>query len=158
MKKLKLYLDTSVISHLDASDTPEKMQDTLKLWEEIKSGLYDIVISDVVMEEIARCAEPKRGNLLNSLAEINCFRATITDEIRAIAEQIVSLGILNEKSRDDCLHIGTAIVNQCNYIVSWNFKHMVNIKTINGVRAITSLGGYNSIDIIQPTMLVEKGD
>ena len=37
MKKLKLYLDTSVISHLDAPDTPEKMADTLALWEDLKS-------------------------------------------------------------------------------------------------------------------------
>jgi hypothetical protein len=56
------------------------------------------------------------------------------------------------------MHIGTAVASQCAYIVSWNFKHMVNVKTIKGVRAITNLYGYNNIDIVQPTMLVEKGD
>ena len=33
MRKLKVYLDTSVISHLAQEDVPEKMTDTLKLWE-----------------------------------------------------------------------------------------------------------------------------
>jgi len=42
--KVKIYLDTSVISHLQATDTPEKMADTLLLWEDIKAGIYEVVI------------------------------------------------------------------------------------------------------------------
>ena len=37
------------------------------------------------------------------------------------------------------------------YIVSWNFKHIVNVRTVNGVRAITNLRGYNDIDLVAPT-------
>ena len=158
MKKIKLYLDTSVISHLFAEDTPDKMADTLKLWEEIKTGLYDVSISDVVFEEIMRCPEPKQSRLFEHLAEIEYHRNEVTNEINTIASQIIKLGILKEKNRDDCLHIATAVAGQCDYILSWNFKHMVNVKTIKGVRAITNLCGYNNIDIIQPTMLVEKED
>ena len=36
------------------------MKDTLKLWEEIKIGLYDIVISGTVIEELIRCAQLKQ--------------------------------------------------------------------------------------------------
>ncbi len=158
MKKLKLYLDTSVISHLDAPDVPDKMQDTQRLWEEIRSGFYDVVISDVVIDEIMRCPQPKRDNMLAFLAEIDYRRVSGSDEIDEIAAQIIRLGVLKEKNRDDCIHMGTALASQCNYIVSWNFKHMVNVKTIRGIRAITNLFGYNSIDIVQPTMLVEKED
>jgi predicted nucleic acid-binding protein len=52
MKKLRVYLDTSVISHLQHEDAPEKITNTLKLWEEIKSGKYTMVISDVTLDEI----------------------------------------------------------------------------------------------------------
>ncbi|GHT48983.1 hypothetical protein AGMMS49936_11640 [Endomicrobiia bacterium] len=48
-KKLKIYLDTSVISHLSASDAPEKMIDTVKLWEDVVNDVYDILISDIAM-------------------------------------------------------------------------------------------------------------
>lgn len=158
MKKLKLFLDTSIISHLDAPDTPEKMQDTRTLWSEIKCGVYDIVISDIVIEEIMRCTQPKLDTLLEFLAEIEYQRIDSNDEIEEIAAQIIRLGILKEKSRDDCMHIGAAVASGCDYLVSWNFKHMVNVTTIKGVRAVTNLLGYNSIDIIQPTMLIEKGN
>ena len=134
------------------------MRDTHKLWDEIKNGVYDIIFSDIVIEEIMRCPQPKLDKLLGFLAEIEYQRIDSNDEIEEIAAQIIRLKILKEKSIDDCMHIGTAIVSGCDYLISWNFKHMVNVKTIKGVRAITNLLGYNSIDIIQPTMLVEMED
>jgi hypothetical protein len=47
VKKLKIYLDTSVISHLDTPDTPEKMADTRRLWDAIKLGVFDAVLSNM---------------------------------------------------------------------------------------------------------------
>ncbi len=52
MEKLKVYLDTSVISHLLQEDAPEKMADTLKLWEMFKDGKYDVYLSTVTLEEV----------------------------------------------------------------------------------------------------------
>jgi hypothetical protein len=81
-----------------------------------------------------------------------------SDEIDDVAEMIINMGILNPKSIDDCTHIASAVVSGCDIIVSWNFKHMVNIKTIKGVRAITNLGNYGNIDIVSPSMLLESED
>lgn len=54
INKTKIYLDTSVISYLEQTDAPEKMQITKEVWETFKSGKYDIFISDVVVREFAR--------------------------------------------------------------------------------------------------------
>lgn len=43
------------------------------------------------------------------------------------------------------LHIAIAILNKCDVIISWNFKHLVNIKTVRGTRAITYIKGYKGI-------------
>jgi len=53
-RKQRIYFDTSVISYLYAPDTPEKMADTLRLWEQIQAGEYEVVLSDVVFAEIGR--------------------------------------------------------------------------------------------------------
>ncbi len=73
-----------------------------------------------------------------------------------LAQKIIDIGILRPKSLDDCQHIAAAVVNACDCIISWNFKHIVNIKTIRGVRAITNLEGYKEIDIINPSVLLES--
>ena len=154
MRKLRIYLDTSVISHLEQEDVLEKMEQTRKVWEILKTGKYEVVISDMVLAEINECKEPKR-NILNSyLAEINYERVPITQETEEIANEIIDDGILNSKSFDDCLHIASAILSDCNIILSWNFKHMVNVNTINGIRRITFAKRYDNIDIYAPYVLL----
>lgn len=156
MRKLRIYLDTSVISHLEQEDVPEKMEQTRKVWEILKTGKYEVVISDLVLAEINECKEPKRSILKEYMAQINYERDSITEEAEEIANEIINEGILNQKSFDDCLHIASAILNDCNIIVSWNFKHMVNVDTINGVRKITFAKRYNNIDIYAPYVLLSE--
>ncbi len=60
MRKLKVYLDTSVISYLSQEDAPERMKDTLKLWKDFENGKYDIYLSQITLDEIEKCAESKR--------------------------------------------------------------------------------------------------
>ncbi|GMO62649.1 MAG: hypothetical protein Ta2A_09410 [Treponemataceae bacterium] len=52
MKKPFLYLDTSVISHLEQEDSPEKMADTRLFWKKIKAGEFDIALSFVTIREL----------------------------------------------------------------------------------------------------------
>lgn len=59
MRKLKVYLNTSVISHLLQEEVPDKMADTRKLWEMFKDGKYDVYLSTVTLEEVADCPVPK---------------------------------------------------------------------------------------------------
>jgi len=153
MKKLKIYLDTSVVSHLDAPDTPDRMHDTFAFWDEILLGLFSVFISDVTIEEIERCAEPKKSKLYGFLGSIAVSRIEETEEAIILTNKYMEFGVLKEKSRDDCRHIALATVNECDYIVSWNFKHFVNIKTIDKVQAVNKLLGYNEIRIVPPPML-----
>ena len=150
-RKLKVYLDTSVISHLWQIDAPEKMQETLALWEEFKKGKFDIYISLLTIEEVNGCSEIKRKKLSEYLKQIEYKVLDVTDEAQKIADMIVDMKILTKKSIDDCTHIGVAVSNGLDYLISWNFKHMVNIKTVNGVRAISLLNGYKNIDLVTPT-------
>ena len=156
MRKLKLYLDTSVISHLFAEDVPDKMQDTLDFWEDLKSGKYEIIISTLVLEEINKSSEPKRANMLLALEDINYKTVPLDLEIEKIAREIVNRGILTEKSLDDCRHIATAVVEDCSFIISWNFKHIVKRKTISGVREITISKNHRSMDIYSPTIFLDR--
>lgn len=153
MKKIKIYLDTSIISHLEASDAPDKMRDTFTLWNEIILGAFDVLVSDVTIEELERCAEPKKSRLYEYLKDIALIRIEETEETVALTNKYIEYGVLKEKSRDDCRHIALATLYECNYIVSWNFKHLVNVKTIDKVQAVNKLLGYREISIVPPPMI-----
>ena len=154
MKKLKVYLDTSVISHLQHEDAPEKMKDTLLFWEELKTGRYEVVISELTLREIMRCQQPKQGGLINYLGEIEYEVLYDSEEVKALAKSYIENGVLTQKNENDCIHMAFASTSECDAIVSWNFKHMVRLKTIQGVRITNAKNGYfKPMDIIQPTMI-----
>ena len=158
MRKLKLYLDTSIISYLFAEDTPEKMNDTLLLWKDLISDKYDIFMSPVVINEIRNCTEPRQSMMFEKLEQINFHILNEIDEIFALADEYIKGGVLNAKNHDDCLHIAYAVVYNCDIIVSWNFKHLVNFKTINKVKVVNAIHLYKEISIISPAMLTEEAD
>ena len=101
-------------------------------------------------------AHVEAHELIDRLNEIQFTTLDITDDVVTMAEKIIDMGILTQKSFDDCQHIGVAVINECDCIISWNFRHIVNIKTIRGVRAITNLEGYKVIEIWNPSVLLES--
>jgi predicted nucleic acid-binding protein len=151
---LKLYLDTSVISYLDQQDAPEKMAETRQFWEKIEAGTYAIVLSNVVFSELDACDDKKRAILYGYLSQIEYTVVKSDSRSIEIAERLVDLNILKQKSIDDCQHIANAIVSGCDGIVSWNFKHIVNPKTQAGVKAVAALEGYHDLYIYTPTFFI----
>jgi len=155
MRKLKLYLDTSVISHLQAPDTPEKMAETLELWEVLKiRSDVQIVVSELTLRELNKCQQPKLSFLLEKLNELDYLLLDIHKEDRDLADYYLENAVLTEKSIDDLLHIAIATLNDCRYILSWNFKHFVNPKTINAVWAINKMKNLPEINIVSPSMML----
>ena len=121
-----------------------------------KKGRFELYLSNVTLSEIDDCPEPKRTQLFRCLEEIQYTVINVSNYALDIAEQLIAMKILPAKSYDDCQHIAAAVESGCDCIVSWNFKHIVNIKTIRGVRAITNLEGYKPIEILNPSVLLES--
>jgi predicted nucleic acid-binding protein len=69
MRKTRIYLDSTIPSHLYHDDVPEKMVRTQKLWEVFKTGKYEIIVSEVIFNEVNRCKEPLRRTLQNRIDE-----------------------------------------------------------------------------------------
>lgn len=158
MRKPKIYLDTSVISHLKHDDVPEKMNDTLALWELFKQGEYEVYISESVLAEIYDCKQPKLNIMLDYLNEIEYAELERNGEIDELAQKYINTGILNPKSYDDCLHLAFSTVYDCDIIISWNFKHIVNLKTMKTVNIVNYNNGYRPIQILPPNMLLLGDD
>ena len=154
MKKLRIYLDTSVISHLDAPDVPDKMADTLRLWEDIKAGKYDVVISNITAAEIDQTSEEKRTYMKSMLASINSTFVELNREAERIAGLYSEFGGLPPKCKNDALHIAIATVQGCNIVLSWNFGHIVNLRAMAAVEAVNIKEGYANIRLLSPTMIL----
>ena len=159
MRRKKIYLDTTVISHLLHDDVPDRMADTLEFWDILKTGKYEVYISDVVIAELMRCPEPKLSELLALLDEIQYTEIKVESntEILALAAEVKKLNLIPPKSENDRRHIAAALYSGCNIIVSWNFNHFVTEKTIDGVRQICLENHISPVvDIYAPTILLGR--
>ncbi|MHB8126548.1 MAG: PIN domain-containing protein [Desulfitobacteriaceae bacterium] len=106
MKKLKIYLDTSVISHLQADDVQDKMAMTNELWKQIQTGRYRACISEMVLQELSNCYEDKRQYLLEKIAGIEFELYEISDEVKELAQMYIKAGAFSVKQLEDALHVG----------------------------------------------------
>ena len=160
MKKLKVYLDTSAIGYLDEQSHPSEMADMLTFWDMAKQGDFEIAISEVTLAELYdNKNSDKVSALMAYLSQINYETVELSDEINEIADAIKNAGILvSDKCKDDRNHIGCAIISGSDVLLSYNFKHLANVRTVNGVRGISTLKGYCNINIVPASMLIEKGD
>ena len=110
------------------------------------------------MLEIAECPEPKRSILYNYLDEIVFVRIEIDEEADILASKYIKEGVVPSKCYEDALHIALASIHGCGVILSWNYRHIVRVKTELGANEINKLMGYGEVEIASPDSIVGEDD
>ena len=154
MKKLKIYLDTTIFNFVFDQSAFKEHKLTVKLFEQIDR--YESYVSDIVLQEINRCSEPKKQKMLNLIIQNDIRQLPLDESSQALANQYLHQRIIPKKYEDDAFHIAIASVNNMDVILSWNFEHIVKLKTKREVVAINLLMGYKEIDIYSPLEVVEN--
>lgn len=155
MKKIKYYLDTTVFNFVFAEADSGKKEVTQKLFRDFPLIAEGIYISSEVIREISRAPEPRRSDLEGLLRETSPLLLEVDMETQELAERYVKEGIIPVKYRSDAIHIAVAVINGIEVIVSWNFEHIVKLKTRLMVNGINRLSGYHEIEICSPEEVVE---
>ncbi len=144
-----VYLDTSVISAFFDARTPERMALTRAAWE--RFGAYDMFLSDLVIEELEGASSPLREEML---AAVSGFTALpVSGLARTLAGKYVEQGIFPGKYFDDALHVAIASVNRVGILLSWNFSHLVKVKTRRMVALVNAMENHMPVEIIAPPEL-----
>ncbi len=150
-KKLKIYLDTSVISALFDKRSPGMMKLTKEFWEIIDR--YDGYISDVVIAEVQAMPDEKlRGQMTEVLENFSIL--ALDEEAENLSNEYVQYGAVPLRYRKDALHIAITTVNHVEILISWNYRHIVRRRTKEVVRMVNSLHGYPFIEIVAPPELL----
>jgi predicted nucleic acid-binding protein len=154
LKKLSLYFDTSIFNFVFADDAPDKKLITMKLMEEVRKGRYEIFISNIVLREILEAPAGKSSKLMKLIQELQPVELDFTVECYELAGEYIKKGIIPLRYEDDAFHIAVASVNNIDAIISWNFKHIVKLKTKKEVLGINALMGYKEIEIYSPLEVI----
>ncbi len=149
MKTPILYLDTSVIGGYFDDEFKEA---TRELWRQMEAGKYRFVTSTVTADELAEAPTHVRDLWAATFAPEMIL--DVTDDMDQLAAAYMAQAILTPKYTDDARHVAACTVARSDYLVSWNFKHLVNAERKKGFNAVNLLQGYSSISIINPLELI----
>ena len=151
MKKETLYLDTSVPSAYYDERAKERQEATIKFWKEVLPT-YKVYISEITVEELNNTKDKTLQRKFKKLIEpFDVLKAN--EKIRHLARAYIAHEVFPEKYIDDALHVAIASFNQISYIVSWNFEHLVKVKTRRVVNSVNILEGFREIEIVSPQEL-----
>ena len=151
MKKMRIYLDTSIISAYFDYRKPVRQLITQKWFQnDIKN--FESFISSLVIQEINNNKDIElKENMFDMIIEHNFSVLDIDNESLSLAENYRKEVI--KKEINDSIHIAIATINSLDAVVSWNFKHIVNLKTINTIHSINLLHNYKIVQIMTPENL-----
>lgn len=150
-----LYIDTSVLSFYFADDVPKERDITREFFKEIKKGRLRVFISDVVIEEVKKSPTPKRIQIESLITRFNLPQLKLDKVADNLAMEYVKNKVIPSKYEADAMHIAIPVINRLDAIVSWNFRHIVKLKTIIRVNEINKRLGYKEIIICSPTEVLE---
>jgi len=150
-RKKRVYLDTSVISALFDEKNPERKLLTQAFFKEIKN--FEPFISEITIAEAERTPDPKiRKKIKDVIQLFPVFY--LTGEVEWLANQYIRYGAVPENYPEDSYHIAVAVINEVDYLLSWNFRHIVRAKTKDIVRMVNTLNNFKQIEIMTPAELL----
>jgi predicted nucleic acid-binding protein len=149
-----LYLDTSVIGGYFDDEWKDATQELFRLAD---LGLYHFVASVITANEVMRAPAEVQGHFADTFSD-PARLLDFTAEAETLAQAYLAAGVVSPKYADDARHIAVATVHSLSLIVSWNFKHLANIKREAGFNAVNLLQGYPQIRILTPLQLLNQTD
>ena len=146
----RFYFDTSVIGGV--FDTEFEEHSTI-LMEKVKLGQIKAVIFEVTESELLKARKEIR-DFYNSLPKDSIEFVEITKDVVLLADAYIKDKVVGKTNRNDCLHIGIATANKVDILVSWNFRHIVNIYRIRGFNSVNIKLGFPTLEIRSPKDIV----
>ncbi len=154
MRIPKIYLDTTIPNYVFNKHVPDKQKSAANLFERIKQHRFETYISVVVMKELTVTQDVGLRNRLIQLVQ-KIWVLELTANCVSLGQEYIARGIIPEEYTNDAFHLAIATVYELDFLVSYNFEHLVKIKTIDQVTAANILLGYKTPRIIIPEEVLD---
>jgi predicted nucleic acid-binding protein len=146
----RFYFDTSVFGGVFDIEFEEA---TILLFEKVKLGQVICVYSDLTEGELFDAPERVK-TFFSSLPDEFIEIVKVNDEAINLAKAYIKENVVGKTSYDDCVHIALATIHKVDILVSWNFKHIVNVYRIRGYNSVNLRFGLQTLEIRSPKDII----
>jgi hypothetical protein len=124
----RAYIETTIFNRF-LDEKRDYVVETRQFFDCIRNGSIDAYTSAYVVDELERAPSPKKEQMLKIIIDYGIKVLNYDDRAQNLADRYINAGILPKRSRVDGIHIAMAALNNMDYIVSLNFKHINKVKT-----------------------------
>ncbi|TAL62662.1 MAG: PIN domain-containing protein [Bacteroidetes bacterium] len=142
---MRVYIDTSVFG---GYFEPEFEVWTRPFFKSIRKNVISPIVSELTVNELEEAPDRVRHLFKEHIPKIKIVQ--LGDEVYHLANLYIKEKAVTPKSYDDAVHIAVATIIKADVIVSWNFKHIVNVNRIRSYNSANLKYGYSVIDIRTP--------
>jgi len=152
---MKLYIETTVPNFLFADDAPDKKAITEEFYKWIRISTDTLYVSELVLAEINRAQPALRTRLLDAVERLQAINLAVTPEAEGLAQRYVQAEAIPARFRDDALHVAIAVLNGLDIVVTWNMKHLANVRRIASINRTNLTMALSPIRIHTPEAVIE---
>ncbi len=152
MKRFRVYADTSVFG---GCFDDEFTDESSRFFAAIREGRFTLVVSTTTLAELQKAPDNVR-QVLTQLPPDAVEVLEFSREIARLRDAYLAAGILKPENKSDAEHIASASVADSDFVVSWNFRHIVHFEKIAKYQAVNLMNGYREIRIYSPKQVVES--
>jgi len=155
-----VYLETTVVGNIVGRLHPDPKiaarQQITREWWTTAAKRYDLYVSEITIEECGDGDPDAAKERLDLVKNIDLIETS--PEAEELAELFVNRLAVPASQPRDALHIAIATVNAVQFIVTWNFKHILNPHLQTKIANACREGGYEPPVICTPQQLLETED
>lgn len=155
----KVYIETSVIgAYFDKRDDIASVSQRYwsQIWWNEISNKYEVVVSEGVINELEHANYPFSQEAV-TLVE-NIAKVEIVNEVNDIINIYITRKLIPQDVLGDALHLAVASFHKCDYLLTWNCKHLANPNKFRHIHIVnSSLGLYTPV-ITTPNQLIGEID
>jgi len=155
MAKTRVYVETTIPSfYHDGRTTPDivaRRQWTREWWDAAQ-GRHELVTSEAVVDELAQGRSDRVADRLALVADLP--RLEVVPEVADIVEAYVRHRLMPADPAGDALHLAIASYHKCDFLATWNCRHLANANKFGHLRRINTLLGLFVPALVTPPELI----
>jgi len=154
--RAKIYIETTIPSYLAASPGRDLLaaahQQITRDWWESRRMQFDLYASELVLTEVRMGDSQAASRRLEIMSGIPLL--PVSSEILELAEHLIAEGAIPRKAARDAGHIAFATVYGCEYLLTWNCRHIANAELQRTIRRVVENLGYEIPGLCTPEELM----
>lgn len=156
--KPTVYLESTVVSYLTSRPSRDSLvlsrqEATRQLWN-VYFDDFEFIVSNIVVGEIRKGDQKEVQRRLKAIADFRILEKPPAAD--SLTQLLLDSGAVPHNSRSDAQHISIATVHSLDYLISWNFKHIVNESKREYIYKVCRNAGYSTSCLCTPITIIEE--